>query len=185
MVSVEEFLKQHNARVDEDKRLYLECLCDGTLVFQIDLIAFLKSIGCTDIKIDGHDASERAPQDKPWCSWLYEASGVLPEGTIYFEGSLYRFIKEQETGYLNSEFHRWLNREGFPENIPQVYQLPNPNDMLFVPKLTEGQYIDTGFMPESWWAKLPDSIKSKTCDIPPIERERNYLGKWNLPDEGE
>ena len=86
------FLRAHKARVDENNRITLEVLCDGTLFFLSEMVAVLKAIECTDIKYDGNTVSEGIPKEKPWCNYLYTASGVLPDNIIYFDGMLY--VKE-------------------------------------------------------------------------------------------
>ena len=65
--------------ISKDKRLHLFCLCDSTLFFLIELVDELLKFECTDIQTSGRVVSEGVPAEKPWCNYLYEASGVLPD----------------------------------------------------------------------------------------------------------
>lgn len=73
------FLNSHNATVDEERRLHLSCLCDGTYLFLCEMTEFLRAIGCTDIKANAEPATEGMPKEKPWLDCLFTASGILPD----------------------------------------------------------------------------------------------------------
>lgn len=47
--------------------------------FLIELVDELLKFECTDIQTSGRVVSEGVPAEKPWCNFLYEASGVLPD----------------------------------------------------------------------------------------------------------
>lgn len=83
-----DFARRHNASVDKDNRITMEILCDGTLLFLLEMLYVLKEIGCTGIEYDGKKVIEGIPEEKPWCNYLYTASGVLPDEITYFNGIL-------------------------------------------------------------------------------------------------
>lgn len=80
MRSVEEFLLKHNASVDENNRLYLSCLCDGTANFLMSMVNVLEALGCTDITTSHDIVTDGVSEDKPWCNCLFNANGLLPKG---------------------------------------------------------------------------------------------------------
>ena len=64
-------------------RLYLSCLCDGTLWFLQCMYRLLVENGFTDIGYSDEyleDGDPRIPKDKPWCRSRFECYGVFPEG---------------------------------------------------------------------------------------------------------
>ena len=65
--------------ISKAKLLHLFCLCDSTLFFLIELVDELLKFECTDIQTSGRVVSEGVPAEKPWCNYLYEASGGLPD----------------------------------------------------------------------------------------------------------
>lgn len=80
-------LRQFNAEVFRSKYGYvlkLHCLCDGTMIFQAQMIDILKSVqvgedvGCASITLQTSDRPDLAPKNKPWMSCLFEAWGILP-----------------------------------------------------------------------------------------------------------
>lgn len=144
-IDVNKFLREHRATVDQERRLHLRCLCDGTLYFQVVMVQFLAALGCTDIKYDGHEETEGIPEDKPWCSWLYETSGVLPEDILVVDGVLCR-KKKEDGGWQNSPMRKWMDEQmttAEPASAPAAH-----NDKLFILSETEGRYIDTGYRPK-------------------------------------
>ncbi len=72
------FLNQHKARVDENNRIHIQCLCDSTFIFLEEMVMVLEYLGCTDIQTSGEIVKEGVPENKPWCNCLYRASGLLP-----------------------------------------------------------------------------------------------------------
>ena len=76
------FLRQHKAAVDEHNRLTLQCLCDGTYLFLYEMVHVLAALGCADIHTRGESVTHGVPEDKPWCNYLFKASGVLPENML-------------------------------------------------------------------------------------------------------
>ena len=68
--------------IDENNRLHIFCLCDGTYIFLLQLIKVLFEMGCSDIHTNGDIVTEGIPEDKPWCNYLFEASGILPEEAV-------------------------------------------------------------------------------------------------------
>lgn len=73
------FLNQHNARIDENNRIHIQCLCDSTFLFLQEMVMVLRCLGCTDIQTSDEIVTEGIPENKPWCNCLYKASGLLPE----------------------------------------------------------------------------------------------------------
>ena len=68
--------------IDESRRLHIFCLCDGTYIFLLQLVKVLFEMGCSDIHTNGDIVTEGIPEDKPWCNYLFEASGILPEEAV-------------------------------------------------------------------------------------------------------
>jgi len=80
----------------KDNRLYLYCVCDGTLLFLRQMYKLLEVYGFTDIECDGHilvECDEKIPKDKPWCNYEFICSGSFPN-----EELLNKF--KSECGYL-------------------------------------------------------------------------------------
>ena len=77
-MTVGEYLYNKNIYIDEKERLHISVLCDSTAVFGIELADALVQLGCTDVKCGGYVDEKHAPQDKPWCSYRYTASGEMP-----------------------------------------------------------------------------------------------------------
>ena len=82
MTDLETLLRKFHASVDENKRLHLQALCDGTQIFMLTMVDILNLLGCTEIETAVEDAPEKAPKDKPWCSSLFKASGLLPADVV-------------------------------------------------------------------------------------------------------
>jgi hypothetical protein len=83
MTDAEVFFKelmQYLYNIDENGRIYLRCQSDSTAIFLVKMIEMLKVLDCTDIQSKGHPApADKIPKDKPWCSWIDEVNGILPE----------------------------------------------------------------------------------------------------------
>ena len=77
-MTVGEYLCDKNIYIDNDGRIHFSILCDGTLMFAIDLVDAVVQFGCTDVKYGGYVDKEHAPKDKPWCNYRYTASGEIP-----------------------------------------------------------------------------------------------------------
>lgn len=71
-VNVNEFLRDHNARV-ENGRLILTIRCDSTYFFLFRMQRFLNAIGCTDIQSHGEQ------EDESIYGYRYTASGKMPD----------------------------------------------------------------------------------------------------------
>lgn len=80
MIPFNEFLNSRKATVDEENRMHLQCLCDGTFLFLYEMVNVLQILKCTDIKTGSKVVTEGVPQDEPWCNCLFTASGILPDG---------------------------------------------------------------------------------------------------------
>ena len=66
--------------IDDNGRMYLKAQSDSTAIFLFEMLIILNGLECTDIQTKGYPApADKIPKDKPWCSWIDEASGVLPE----------------------------------------------------------------------------------------------------------
>lgn len=76
-MTFEEILKYYGATVS-DGRLYLSCLCDGTLYFLTNMVDVLKSMNCTEIETSEEKITEGIPEGQPWRNYLFRASGLLP-----------------------------------------------------------------------------------------------------------
>ena len=73
-------LSHYLYNIDEDGRMYLKAQSDSTAIFLFEMLTLLNAMGCTDIQTKGYPApADKIPKDKPWCSWIDEASGILPE----------------------------------------------------------------------------------------------------------
>lgn len=76
--SIRKSLREHN--LQDDGRVMISVICDGTLYFLMTLLFTLTVAGCTDIKTTSRPATgEEIPKDKPFCRWYYAAEGTLPE----------------------------------------------------------------------------------------------------------
>ena len=60
----------------EGGRLYLSCVCDGTLVFMEELKMRLRVFGCTDIQ--GYEETVK-DADPPWMNCRFVAHGKVPD----------------------------------------------------------------------------------------------------------
>ena len=60
----------------EDGRLYLSCVCDGTLVFAEELKMRLRVFGCTDIQ--GYTETVK-DADPPWMNCRFVVHGKVPD----------------------------------------------------------------------------------------------------------
>ena len=70
---VNEFFQSHNGYV-EDRRMHLSVLCDSTAYFLLEMVNFLKAIGCTDIQTEGYVENDGV------YGYRYKASGIMPNG---------------------------------------------------------------------------------------------------------
>lgn len=71
------WLEEHNFYVDDDYIAHLSTTCDGTIFFRLEMVNFLKSIGCTDIFSTGYMG-----YGENLCGYRYEARGKLPDDII-------------------------------------------------------------------------------------------------------
>lgn len=60
----------------EGGRLYLSCVCDGTLFFLDELKRYLQAVGCTDIQ--GYMEIVK-DADPPWMNCRFVAHGKMPD----------------------------------------------------------------------------------------------------------
>lgn len=66
--------------VQDDGRIKISCICDGTFLFLYELVSDLTIMGCTDIEVESREATEdEIPKEKPWRCWYFSASGILPK----------------------------------------------------------------------------------------------------------
>jgi hypothetical protein len=64
----------------KDNKLYLYCICDGTLSFLNQMYTLLAVYGFTDIECDGHmlvEGDKKIPEDRPWCDYEFICSGIF------------------------------------------------------------------------------------------------------------
>lgn len=79
----------------EDGRLYLSCVCDGTLFFLDELKRYLQAFGCTDIQ--GHMEIVK-DADPPWMNCRFVAHGKVPDERpeeAYKDGRLRKYLRDQ------------------------------------------------------------------------------------------
>ena len=79
----------------EDGRLYLSCVCDGTLFFLDELKRYLQAFGCTDIQ--GHMEIVK-DADPPWMDCRFVAHGKMPDERpeeAYKDGRLRKYLRDQ------------------------------------------------------------------------------------------
>ena len=69
---INEFLYEHNAKY-ENGTLTLSILCDSTRLFLLQMVEFLKMLGCTDIKTDGYVENDSV------YGYRYVVSGKVPK----------------------------------------------------------------------------------------------------------
>lgn len=79
----------------EDGRLYLSCVCDGTLFFLDELKRYLQAFGCTDIQ--GHMEIVK-DADPPWMNCRFVAHGKVPD----------KCPEETEETYKNGKLRKYL-----------------------------------------------------------------------------
>lgn len=71
-------LLEHN--LQDDGRVLISVICDGTLCFLTNLLFMLMVAGCTDIKTTSRPATKlEMIEAKPFLTWYFSASGFLPE----------------------------------------------------------------------------------------------------------
>lgn len=76
--AIRKSLMEHN--LQDDGRVLISVICDGTLCFLETLLYTLKVAGCTDIKTTSRPATKlEMIEAKPFLSWYFSASGFLPE----------------------------------------------------------------------------------------------------------
>lgn len=116
-------MSEYNPYIDENGRLYLFSLCDGTLIFLQQLIVSLERLGCKDIRRSRKILTEGMPEGKPWMNCLYEASGQLPYSlwpgaqVVELPGGKYGLVgpdivirnTDRENRYHDSPCRRWLD----------------------------------------------------------------------------
>lgn len=79
----------------EGGRLYLSCVCDGTLVFMEELKMRLRVFGCTDIQ--GYEETVK-DADPPWMNCRFVAHGKVPD----------KCPEETEETYKNGKLRKYL-----------------------------------------------------------------------------
>lgn len=129
------FLKQHNAHVDDDNRLHLSVLCDGTGLFLYEMIIILMGLKCSDIEHGGYTVTSGIPEDKPWCNYKFTANGILPE-YIVWTGDCMGVSSdklEEVKVHLQTVISEWRST-----------MIPKPND-----DISNVMYIDTGYIPNT------------------------------------
>lgn len=76
--AIRKSLREHN--VQDDGRVMISVICDGTLLFLMNLYFTLTVAGCTDIKTTSRPATKTERiESKPFLTWYFSASGFLPE----------------------------------------------------------------------------------------------------------
>ena len=76
--SIRKSLREHN--LQDDGRVMISVICDGTILFLMTLLFTLTVAGCTDIKTISRPATETEKiEAKPLLTWYFSASGFLPE----------------------------------------------------------------------------------------------------------
>ena len=76
----------------EGGRLYLSCVCDGTLVFMEELKTRLRVFGCTDIQ--GYTEAVK-DADPSWMNCRFVAHGKMPDEhseEAYKDGQLRKYL---------------------------------------------------------------------------------------------
>lgn len=142
MTHVQDWLNQRNAKIDDSGRMTIQCLCDGTAFFLVEMLRVFDKLGFREVKFDGNAVTEGIPEDKPWCNYLYEVSGLLPEH--------WEWMKDGDTFFIN------INTP--PEGARKFE--PLTGDFRPVLQVETGtQYIDTGIIPDSEkrWVRRPDN----------------------------
>ena len=65
---------------DENGRVTLGGVSDGTVIGEYECFYILNAIGCTDIKFQSRPATaDEIPKDRPFLRWHYQVSGNLPK----------------------------------------------------------------------------------------------------------
>lgn len=65
---------------DENGRVTLGGLSDGSLMGEFECLYILAAIGCIDIKTESRPATaDEIPKDRPFLTWHYQVSGNLPK----------------------------------------------------------------------------------------------------------
>lgn len=150
LIDVGEFLWRRRAFVDDDNRITIHTVCDGTLLFLTEMVLVLKKLGCTDIQAtEGIAPSELITADKPWCNYVYAVSGVLPSTMLYDEESGILYI-DNPPGQERTEDWERYKKDLLDSAEPCVYSNGWPGWTIPV-EFTENtgtQYIDTGYVPE-------------------------------------
>ena len=135
--------------IDEEGRLHLFSLCDGTLIFLQELVTSLKQMGCSDIRYGQQVLAEGMPEGKPWMNCLFEASGQLPgrlwPGAQVLEISPGKYgllgpdapVRPvvRENRYQDSAMHKWLATEFFEKFGKEIR-----NDLLKEVSKDEGNH---------------------------------------------
>lgn len=76
--SIRKTLREHN--LQDDGRVMISVICDGTLLFLMNLLFTLTAAGCTDIVTISRPATKTEMiEAKPFLTWYFSASGFLPE----------------------------------------------------------------------------------------------------------
>lgn len=76
--SIRKSLREHN--LQEDGRVMISVICDGTLLFLVNLYFALTVAGCTEIETTSRPATKTEMiEAKPFLTWYFSASGFLPE----------------------------------------------------------------------------------------------------------
>lgn len=70
---INRFFQERNMRIDENRRIHLSVLCDSTYFFLVQMVDYLKAIGCTDIQTNGYQENDEI------YGYRFEASGLLPK----------------------------------------------------------------------------------------------------------
>ena len=76
----------------EGGRLYLSCVCDGTLVFMEELKIRLRVFGCTDIQVYEETIKDADP---PWMNCRFVVHGKVPDKCpeeTYKNGKLRKYL---------------------------------------------------------------------------------------------
>ena len=76
--AIRKSLREHN--LQDDGRVMISVICDGTLLFLMNLWFTLTVAGCTDIVTISRPATKTERiEAKPFLTWYFSASGFLPE----------------------------------------------------------------------------------------------------------
>lgn len=96
------------AKIQDDGRVHLKIICDGTLYFREQAASILRNAGCRNLTMETTITGPR-PGLPPWMTCIFDVSGTHPAWPDEMPEN--RWEESPARQYLSNEFGSLMERE--------------------------------------------------------------------------